>query len=46
MCLCGASFGKESPGGHWDKTKAKLYINKLETVTAYFARMTYGKKSE
>ena len=43
MCLYGASFEKDSTGGHWNKTKAKLYINKLEFIAAYFARMAYGK---
>lgn len=43
MCLYSASFEKDSTGGHWNKTKAKLYINKLESIAAYFARMVYGK---
>ena len=44
--LCGTSLGEDSTGEHWNKIKAKLYINKLETVAAYFACMAYGKKLE
>lgn len=43
MCLYSASFEKDSTGGHWNKTKAKLYINKLESIAAYFARMAMEK---
>lgn len=44
--LRGTSLGEDSTGEHWNKIKAKLYINKLETVAAYFACMAYGKKLE
>lgn len=43
---CGTSLGEDSTGEHWNKIKAKLYINKLETIAAYFACMAYGKKLE